>query len=136
MWVFLLLLLFRIFFFFSFVQLLHTQPSSLSHCIVREWIWLREYLNSIEGGNKTNWKGCNHFSMCGEKACHDFKLFKCFFFFVLFLFFCFLFYLFFLFYFFVLFYNSYAHFSVLNYKYNVRNITKYHNNFKLLYQKN
>ena len=43
----------------------------------------REYLSSIEGGNKTNWKGCNYFSMCGEKACHDFKLFKCFFFLII-----------------------------------------------------
>ena len=108
MWVFLLLLLLlRIFFFFSFVHLLHTQPSSLSHCIVREWIWPREYLNSIEGGNKTNWKAATTFQCVVKKHATIFNYLSVFFF------------------------NSYAHFSVLNYKNNVRNITKYHNNFTI-----
>ena len=105
MWVFLLL---RIFFFFSFVHLLHTQPRSLSHCIVLEWIWPREYLNSIEGGNKTNWKAATTFQCAVKKNATVLNYLS------VFLKFFFL-------------YNSYAHFSVLNYKNNVRNITKYHN---------
>ena len=106
MWVFLLLLQF--FFFFSFVHLLHMQLSSLSHYIVHEWIWPSEYLNSIEGGNKTNWKAATTFQCVVKKHATILNYLSVFFF-----------------------NNSYAHFSVLNYKNNVRNITKYHNNFTI-----
>ena len=120
MWVFLLLLLWIFFFFFfDFVHLLHTQPSSLSlYCA---WMNLNQtslclaqmafYGESIwvawKEGTRPTEKAATTFQFVVKKHATILNYLSVFFF------------------------NSYAHFSVLNYKYNVRNITKYHNNFTI-----